>query len=203
MSTTKQNTIADPSALGLLGLAIVTLVASSSKLGLTSGTSLIIPWAIFGGAFMQLFACINDAKKNNIFGSTAFGGFAFFWMGVALTWLISAGVFGEALVAGMDMKQLGFAYIAYFIFTTYMMFGALTTSKVLFFIFVFIDFLFIGLIFSTFDIAKEFFHNVAAYSELTIALLSFYASASHILNTQFNKTVLPVGKAFIRVDKKA
>jgi uncharacterized protein len=38
---------ADPSALGLFGLAMVTLVASSQKLGLTDGLSLIIPWAFF------------------------------------------------------------------------------------------------------------------------------------------------------------
>ena len=55
-------TNADPSALGLFGLAMVTLVASSQKLGLTEGTSFILPWAIFLGGFAQLFACINDSK---------------------------------------------------------------------------------------------------------------------------------------------
>lgn len=39
--------IADPSGLGLFSLAMVTLVASSQKLGLTSGLSFVIPWAIF------------------------------------------------------------------------------------------------------------------------------------------------------------
>ncbi len=34
---------ADPTAIGLFGLAIVTLVASSQKLGWTEGTSLVIP----------------------------------------------------------------------------------------------------------------------------------------------------------------
>ena len=34
---------ADPSALGLFGLAMVTLVASSQKLGLTSGVWLVLP----------------------------------------------------------------------------------------------------------------------------------------------------------------
>jgi len=38
-----QAQVADPSALGLFGLAIVTLVASSQKLGLTGGTAFIIP----------------------------------------------------------------------------------------------------------------------------------------------------------------
>lgn len=44
---------ADPSALGLFGLAMVTLVASSQKLGITEGLSFVIPWAIFLGAFAQ------------------------------------------------------------------------------------------------------------------------------------------------------
>ena len=38
---------ADPSALGLFGLAIVTLVASSQKLGITTGSSIVIPWLFF------------------------------------------------------------------------------------------------------------------------------------------------------------
>ena len=109
-------TNADPSALGLFGLAMVTFVASSQKLGLTSGLSYVIPWAIFLGAFAQLFACINDSKRNNVFGTTAFGAFALFWMGVASSWLIKLGVFGEALKSAVDPKQLGFAFVGYLIF---------------------------------------------------------------------------------------
>ena len=56
---------ADPSALGLFGLAIITIVASSQKLGITSGVSLVLPWAIFLGASAQLMASINDFKHNN------------------------------------------------------------------------------------------------------------------------------------------
>lgn len=61
---------ADPTALGQFGLAMVTLVAASQKLGLTEGTALVIPWAIFLGACAQLFASFKDAQKNNIFGTT-------------------------------------------------------------------------------------------------------------------------------------
>ncbi|MGQ0519104.1 hypothetical protein ACT453_59590, partial [Bacillus sp. D-CC] len=39
-------------------------------------------------------------------------------------------------------------------------------------------------------------HNLAAYSELLISLLSFYGSAAAVLNTHFGKVVLPVGKPF-------
>ena len=187
---------ADPSALGLFALAIITLVASSQKLGITSGVSLVLPWAIFLGATAQLFACINDFKHNNTFGATAFGGYAFFWYAVGFTWLIQNGVFGEQLASMADTKQLGFAYLGYLIFTLFMTIGSMETHKVLFIIFVLIDFLFIGLTLSSFGIMEHATHMLAAYAELFIAIFSFYGSAAAVLNTHFGKVFLPVGKPF-------
>ncbi|MCM3160048.1 acetate uptake transporter [Metabacillus litoralis] len=189
-------TTADPSALGLFGLAMVTLVASSQKLGLTDGVSFILPWAFFLGGLAQLFACVQDAKHNNIFGTTAFGAFGLFWFGVGMSWLIQLGAFGEELAANADPKQLGVAFIGYLIFSVYMTIGAMETHKVLFFIFVFIDFLFIGLSLSTLGVMPEATHMLAAVSELMIALLSFYGSAAVVLNTHFGQVVLPIGKPF-------
>jgi len=188
--------VADPSAIGLFGLAMVTLVASSQKLGLTDGVSLVIPWAIFLGACAQLVACINDFKHNNHFGATAFGAYAFFWFSMAMSWMIQNGVFGESLAAAADPKQLGFAFIGYLIFTLFMTIGAMETNKVLFFIFLMIDFLFIGLACSNLGIAEHAMHNLAAYSELIISLLSFYGCGANVLNNHFGKTFLPVGKPF-------
>ena len=187
---------ADPSALGLFGLAMITLVASSQKLGLTSGVSLVLPWAIFLGATAQLFACINDFKHNNTFGATAFGGYAFFWYAIGFTWLIQNGVFGEKLAEMADPKQLGFAYLGYLIFTIFMTIGAMETHKVLFSIFVLIDFLFIGLTLTSFGIMEHATHMLAAYSELLIAIFSFYGSAAAVLNNHFGRVFLPVGKPF-------
>ncbi|EQB90238.1 succinate-acetate transporter protein [Clostridium punense] len=187
---------ADPSAIGLFGLAVITLVASSQKLGITQGVSLIIPWALFLGALAQLVASANDFKHNNTFGATAFGAYGFFWLGVAFTWLIQNGIFGEKLAKAADPKQLGFAFLAYLIFTIFMTIGAMETHKVLFLIFFFIDFLFLGLSLSTLGIAPEFGHELAAYSELIISLLSFYGSAASVLNNHFGRVFLPVGKPF-------
>lgn len=186
---------ADPSALGLFGLAMVTLVASSQKLGLTSGTSFIIPWAIFLGAFAQLYACLNDAKKNNVFGATAFGGYAFFWMAVAMSWMIQHGMFGASMAETADAKQLGFAFVGYLIFSIYMTIGAMETNKVLFIIFFLIDLLFIGLSLSTLQ-GSHFGHQLAAYSEFTISMMAFYGSAANVLNGHFGREFLPVGKPF-------
>ena len=188
--------VADPSAIGLFGLAMVTLVASSQKLGLTSGVSLVIPWAIFLGAAAQLVACINDFKHNNHFGATAFGAYAFFWFAMAMSWMIQNGVFGETLAAAADPKQFGFAFLGYLIFTLFMTIGAMETNKVLFFIFVLIDFLFLGLALSNLGIAEHSMHSLAAYSELLIAIFSFYGCGANVLNNHFGKTFLPVGKPF-------
>lgn len=185
----------DPSSLGLFGLAIVTLVASSQKLGWTEATSFIIPWAIFLGGLAQIYACIEDTKRQNVFGATAFGAYGLFWFGVATTWLMQHGVFGEKLAAG-DVKQLGFAFIGYLIFTLFMTIGAMETNKVLFIIFVLIDFLFIGLSLSTLGIAKHAMHTLAAYSELLISIVSFYGSAATLLNAHFGYEFVKIGKPF-------
>ena len=100
------------------------------------------------------------------------------------------------LAQAADSKQLGVAFIGYLIFTIFMTIGAMETHKVLFMIFVLIDFLFIGLSLSTLGVMPHAMHNLAAYSELLISLLSFYGSAAAVLNTHFGKVVLPVGKPF-------
>jgi hypothetical protein len=191
-----QTKVADPSALGLFGLAMVTLVASSQKLGLTGGTAFIIPWALFLGASAQFVAGLFDFKHNNHFGATAFCGYGFFWFGVAMTWMISNGMIGTAEGITIDMHQLGFAFLGYFIFTVYMTIGAMGANKVLFTIFFLIDLLFLGLFMNTLGLGGEAWHTLAAYSELGVAICSFYASAANVLNNHYGITVLPVGAAF-------
>ena len=198
MGETKEIKIqtADPSAIGLFGLAIVTLVASSQKLGWTDGLGLVIPWAIFLGGIAQFYASVLDSKHNNTFGTTAFGAYGLFWMAVGMGWFVQAGVFGETLMNTVDLRQLGVVYLGYLIFSIFMTIGALETNKVLFYIFVLIDFLFIGLAFSSLGIMKHFMHNLAAWSELVIALLSLYGAGANVLNKHFGYTFLPLGKPF-------
>ncbi len=196
----------DPSALGLFGLAMVTLVASSQKLGITEGTAYILPWAIFLGALAQLVAGILDYKKGNVFGATAFCAYGFFWLAMGTSWLINLGAFGAELHDHADAAQMGFAFIGYLILSVFLTIGAMETNKVLFAIFVCIDLLFIGLSVSTLTgegPVHSAFHQLAACSELLIALLSFYGSGANVLNNHFGRTFLPIGKPFRVFVKKA
>jgi len=199
-----EKTHVDPSALGLFGLAIVTLVASSQKLGITSGVAYVIPWAIFLGAFAQLVAGILDYKKGNVFGATAFCGYGFFWLAMATSWLINVGAFGTILKENVNINQMGFAFIGYLILTIFLTIGSLSTNKVLFFIFLFIDFLFLGLSVSTLIPTGNvhiFFHDIAGVSELIISLLSFYGCGANVLNNHFGRTFLPIGRPFITMNQ--
>ena len=185
---------ADPTALGQFGLAMVTLVAASQKLGITEGSSLIIPWAIFLGAIAQLFAAAKDAQKNNVFGTTVFGAYGLFWLSVAMTWMIQNGMFGEAMAKNADVRQLGFAFLGYLIFSLGATLVATETNKHLFIILVFIDFLFLGLTLSTLGIMTHTMHMMAAWAELIISILGFYGAIAHMANGHFGREFLPLGK---------
>lgn len=199
MTEEKQH-FSDPTALGLFGLAIVTLVASSQKLGITSDLSYVIPWAIFLGASAQLVAGLLDFKKGNAFGGTAFCAYGFFWFGMALSWLIKMGALGTVLQESVDTKQMGFAFIGYLVITIFFTIGATKTNKVLFCIFFLICTLFLGLAVSTI-LGEESgvyhaFHMIAAFSELGIAILSLWGAGANILNTLVGRELVPIGKPF-------
>lgn len=192
--TIQSVTVADPAPLGLTGLAMVTLVAASQKLGWTTGLSLAIPWAIFLGGIAQLMACVYDFKNNNLFGATAFGGYGLFWIAVAMSWMIKTGALGATLLAGVDGGQLGFAFVGYFIFSLFVTVAAFKTNKVLIAILILIDVLFLGLFMDAFKMG-EYWHSIAAWSELFISLLGFYAAGANLLNKTYGRTLLPLGKA--------
>jgi succinate-acetate transporter protein len=187
--------VADPTTLGLFGLAIVTLVASSQKLGITTGLSLMLPWALFIGGFAQVIAALFDFKHNNLFGATAFGAYGLFWIGMSMSWLIRLGCFGEALVASADIKQMGFAFVGYFFLTVVFTVSAIKMSKAMFFLLLLIAILFLGLALDAFG-CGHIWHFVAAYSELTISLMAFYVLAAKYLNSFFGREVLCTGKPF-------
>ena len=178
--------IAEPAALGLFGLGIVTLVASSEKLGLTDGTFGLLPWVFFLGAFAQIIASFNEFKRNNAFGATAFGAYGLFWFAIGMTWYYGT----------PNLEQLGFAILGYLIFNTYMMYGAAAINKGLFMIFLCIELLFLGLIFNIFWGVDPVFAGLA---ELGVGIFSFYVSAATILNHCGQCEVLPLGEPIVEL----
>jgi len=172
------------------------LVAASQKLGITTGLSCVIVYAVFLGATAQLIASIFDFLHDNIWGATVFGAYAMFWYAVSGVWLMKMGVFGPVLASAVDIKQLGFAFLGYLIFSVLMTIGAMEVNKVIFTIMVLIDVLLAALTLNAFGIAAHESHMIAAWSELVISLLTFYACCAVVLNTHFKRPFMPMGKPY-------
>lgn len=189
-----QIVVADPTPLGLFGLAVVTMVAAGQKLGYVDGLSWVIPWAIYCGAIAQLIAAYYDFNHNNIFGSTIFAAFGLFWLGVATSWMINMGVFGPELVAGVDVKALGLAFLAYFLFAVIGTIAATETNRLLFLDMIFIDILLLGLTLDTLGLGGHWAHSMAAYAEVVVSILSLYGAGAVFLNKFFGRTFWPLGK---------
>jgi len=194
--------VSDPTALGVFGLAMVTLVASSSKLGWTTGTAYIIPWAIMLGSLAQIWAAKMDFKNNNYFGAIVLGVYGLFWMAVAIHWAIGLGWLGDVGPLA-DVTQIGFAYFGYFVFSVFITVAACEMNKTFAAILVLIDVLFICLGLSAVGVAAGIFSHLAAYAEFGISLLGFYACGSIFLNNFFGRQVLPLGAPFGFIKKAA
>ena len=179
--------LADPAALGVFGLAMATLVASSEKLGLTEGTSGLLPWVIFLGAFAQIVACSIEFKRDNIFAATAFGAFGLFWFAVGMTWYFK-----------YDIEQFGFAVLGYLVFSTYMTYAAASINKAFLAIFITIDLLLGALLFQIFAGGPALLSGIM---ELSVAVTGFYTSAAVVLKNIAGFEVLPLGKPILKLRK--
>jgi uncharacterized protein len=185
--------MSDPTALGVFGLSMVTFVAASAKLHWTNGTTYLIPWALFLGSIAQIWASTIDFKKNNYFGAIVLGAYGLFWIAVAMHWAIGLGWLGGFDPAKADPKQLGVACVGYFIFSLFVMVAAFEANKVFAAILVLINVLLPSLALQIFGVAPELTGNLAAWSELAIALLGFYAAGAVFLNSFFGRVILPLG----------
>ncbi len=185
--------MSDPTALGVFGLAMVTFVAASAKMHWTNGVTYLIPWALFLGSIAQIWASTIDFKKNNYFGAIVLGAYGLFWVAVALHWAISLGWFGAIDPTKADVKQLAFACVGYFIFSLFIMVAAFEANKVFGVILVLINILLPSLALSIFGINAAFFNDLAAWTELGISLLGFYAAGAVFLNSYFGRVLLPLG----------
>lgn len=186
---------ADGTALGVFGLALITFVASSQKLGLTTGSIYLIPWALFLGSIAQIWGAAIDFKKNNYFGAIVLGAFGLFWIAVTAHWAIQNGILGTP-PANADIKQFGYACLGYFILSLFFTVAALETNKVFAIILVLVNMLLLSLGLSILGFSPAILSSVAAWSELLIALFGFYAAGAIFLNSFFGRTLLSLGAPF-------
>jgi succinate-acetate transporter protein len=183
---------ADATALGVFGLSLITFVAASQKMGWTTGSVYLIPWAVFLGSIAQIWAAAIDFKRNSYFGAIVLGAFGLFWIAVAGIWAIQNGWFG-AIPENADLKQFGFACFGYLFFCCFITVAAFEANKVFGAIMVLILVLLGSLGLQLLGVNPGLFSKLAAWAELLISFLGFYAAGAIFLNTFFGRTILSLG----------
>jgi uncharacterized protein len=188
--TVKALPVADPAALGLIGLAVAALVLGAVDLqliGSVPSKSLMIPWILFFGATAQLIAGAMEFKRNNIFGATVFSVYAMTMYSIALTLVINN---SSALNPG-NLSHYAYGLVGILIFSLIATVASLMTNKVLFSILIAVD-LAVALLIPHYLL--EMSAQPAGVFLILTSVLSFYAAAAVVLNTMAGKTILPLGK---------
>jgi uncharacterized protein len=93
--------IADPAPLGLAAFALTTFLLSALNANwMTHATGTTwIPYALAYGGIAQLLAAMWEFRNRNVIGSTGFGTFGAFWIGLALYFLLEVNPTVAAAVA--------------------------------------------------------------------------------------------------------
>jgi succinate-acetate transporter protein len=181
--------VAEPAALGLLGLAIAALVLASADLKLASGLekSLMIPWVVMFGATAQLIAGTMEFKRNNIFGATVFSIYSMTMFSIAITLFIN----NSTILNKGDITYYAYGLIGILFFSLIATVASLMTNKTLFAILIAVD---LAVAFLIPHYLYEMSSVPAGAFLLLTSVLSFYGAGAILLNTMAKRTILPLGK---------
>jgi len=188
--TIKSVPLADPAALGLIGLAVAALVLGAVDLQLVSSApskSLMIPWILFFGATAQLIAGGLEFKRNNIFGATVFSVYAMTMYSIALTLVTN----NSSVLSPGNIDHYAYGLIGILIFSIIATVASMMTNKVLFAILIAVD---LAVVLLIPHYLLEMSAQPAGVFLILTSVLSFYAAAAVVLNTMAGRVILPVGK---------
>jgi uncharacterized protein len=186
-----RDTTANPAPLGLLGFGMTTVLLNLHNAGLYELNSMIIGMGIFVGGIAQIIAGIQEWKKNNTFGATAFTAYGSFWITLVTIWLLPRTTIGAGLKS--DEVSMGWFLLLWGLFTAFMFIGTLKLNRALQTVFGSLLVLFLLLSISDFTGINSI-KKVAGVEGIFCGLSAIYASAAQIINEVYQKTVLPVGK---------
>ncbi len=184
----QNDSTANPAPLGLLGFGLTTIVLNLHNAGLYPLDSMIMGMGIFVGGIAQVIAGVQEWKKGNTFGATAFTAYGFFWMALVATWVLPA----LGMAAKTGPFDLAFFLLIWGIFTLGMFVGTLRLSRALQVVFGTLTALFFLLAARDFS-GSELVGHIAGWIGLVCGLSAVYAALAQVLNEVYGKVVLPLG----------
>jgi succinate-acetate transporter protein len=149
---------------------------------------MILAMGIFYGGLAQIIAGIEEWKKNNTFGATAFTSYGLFWLT-----LVALLVLPKMGLADAPDKTAMAAYLAMWgIFTAVMFIGTLKTNRTLQLVFATLTILFFLLAIGE-ATGNGTITVIAGYEGIICGFLAIYAGLAQVLNEMYKKTVAPLG----------
>lgn len=178
----------DPFPLGLASFGISALVLASVMSGRidAGATPAVLSVALALGFLTEIVAGVIHFRRGETFPGLVFTAYAGFWLSyVLLVQVYAPDVTADAAaVTGMFL-------LAWAIFSTYMLLAALRTNLTTIAIFVLLTAVFYLAALGAF-LESETLSHTAGHVLVLDAALALYASAAIIVNTTWERTVLPV-----------
>ena len=184
-----KDTTANPAPLGLLGFGMTTVLLNLHNAGLYELNSMIIGMGIFIGGLAQVVAGIQEWKKNNTFGATAFSAYGFFWISLVTTWLLPRTAMGADLKS--SATAMGWYLLLWGIFTGCMFIGTLKLNRTLQIVFSTLTILFVLLAISDFT-GNKGIKVVAGIEGIFCGFSAIYGCIAQVLNEVYKRRVLPL-----------
>lgn len=185
-----KDTTSNPAPLGLMGFGMTTILLNLHNAGFFDLNSMIIGMGIFMGGLAQIIAGIQEWKKNNTFGATAFSAYGLFWLALVALWLLPS--INGLYVNAPNKVAVGFFLLFWGLFTTGMFIGTLKLSRALQFVFASLAILFFLLALGDFTGSKVI-TTIAGFEGILCGLSAFYTCLGLVINEVHGKKIFPLG----------
>jgi len=186
---TPKNALGNPGPLGLGGFALTTMALSIYNAGIITDTStMVVALALFYGGIAQFVAGLYEFLISNTFGATAFCSYGAFWCSYAgfIYYIV------PTLPANKVNEAAGLFLLMWLIFTLYMTVASIRVSVLLAMLFITLSATFLMLVIGTWGEIEGCTQTGGALGILT-ASLAWYGSAASVINSSWNKDLLPLG----------
>ena len=160
-----------------------------------------LPYALAYGGVVQLLAGMWEFRNKNVFGTTLFGSFGGFWIGLGLWVLLvqrnaPATAVLRALYASQTVKDLAWILLGFAIFNLYMLLISTQVNLTLFLTLLLLEATLI-ILFIGFFTAGTGTIKAGGYVGVATALFAWYLSAAGVANGLGTRLKMPLGGPLI------
>ena len=194
-----QDTTSNPAPLGLLGFGMTTVLLNLHNAGFYALNTMILGMGVAYGGIAQVIAGIQEWKKGNTFGATAFTSYGLFWLSLVALIMFPG--------TATDKTATAAYFFMWGLFTLVMFIGTLRLNRALQVVFgtLFVLFFLLMIRDATFTNALDFsktIGKIAGYEGIVCGASAIYAALAQVLNEVYGKVMLPIGPVVAKAAKK-